>query len=117
MWQKFVQGPESPYPRVRRACQETSSCAHPAWVFLRKNRHVDTARDTRQGFPSGGPATATFGRRGKWVGKVKSYAYWSGTAYAPNPTNNAWAFNTNDGNQNNNNQNNEFFAWAVRPGG
>ena len=51
------------------------------------------------------------------MGKVKSYAYWSGTAYALNPADNAWNFNTNDGNQNNNNQNNALFAWAVRPGG
>lgn len=29
----------------------------------------------------------------------------------------AWNFNTNDGNQNNDNKNNEFYAWAVRPGG
>ena len=42
--------------------------------------------------------------------------YWSGTVYAPNPSN-AWNFNTNDGNQNNDDQNNELYAVAVRPGG
>ena len=50
------------------------------------------------------------------MGKVKSYAYWSGTAYALNPADNAWNFNTNDGNQNNDDKNNELYAWAVRPG-
>ena len=49
--------------------------------------------------------------------KVESDAYWSGTAYAPDPGNNAWNFNADDGNQNNSNQNNEFHAWAARPGG
>ena len=46
---------------------------------------------------------------------LQSYYYWSGTEYAPN-TNNAWNFNTNNGNQNANNKNNEFYAWAVRSG-
>ena len=51
----------------------------------------------------------------KWLGKLQSNAYWSGTAYAPN-TNNAWNFNTNNGNQNNTNKNNDNYAWAVRSG-
>jgi len=42
--------------------------------------------------------------------------YWSGTTYAPNPSN-AWNFNFNNGNQNNNNKSNGFYAWAVSPGG
>jgi hypothetical protein len=41
--------------------------------------------------------------------------YWSGSEYAPNP-NNAWNFNTNNGNQNANNKNNQFYGWAVRSG-
>lgn len=48
-------------------------------------------------------------------GQCAAYVYWSGLQYTPNP-NNAWNFNTNDGNQNANNKNNEFYAWAVRPG-
>ncbi len=47
---------------------------------------------------------------------VQSYDYWLGTEYAPN-TNNAWNFNTNNGNQNANNKNNQLYALAVRPGG
>ncbi len=66
-----------------------------------------------QGFPTGGAWYLHCA--GKWMGKMQSYVYWSGTEYAPN-TNNAWNFNTNNGNQNNNNKNNEFYAWAVRPG-
>jgi hypothetical protein len=41
--------------------------------------------------------------------------YWSGTEYANNP-NNAWNFNTNNGNQNVNNKDNNNYALAVRPG-
>lgn len=41
--------------------------------------------------------------------------YWSGTEYAPNP-NNAWNFNTDNGNQNNDNKDNQNYGWAVRPG-
>ena len=47
---------------------------------------------------------------------VQSVDYWSGTEYAPNPDN-AWNFNTNDGNQNNDDKNNALYAVAVRPGG
>jgi hypothetical protein len=47
---------------------------------------------------------------------VQSNDYWSGLEYAPN-TNNAWNFNTNNGNQNANNKNNQLYALAVRPGG
>lgn len=47
---------------------------------------------------------------------MQSYDYWSGTEYAPD-TNNAWNFNTNDGNQNNDDKNNALYAVAVRPGG
>jgi len=41
--------------------------------------------------------------------------YWSGTEFAPNPTN-AWNFNFNNGNQNNNDKNNNNYGWAVRAG-
>jgi hypothetical protein len=47
---------------------------------------------------------------------VQSNDYWSGTEYVANP-NNAWNFNTNDGNQNNDDKNNALYAVAVRPGG
>ena len=50
-----------------------------------------------------------------WV-RLLAGNYWSGTGYAPN-TNNAWNFNTNNGNQNNNDVNNQLYAVAVRPGG
>jgi hypothetical protein len=46
---------------------------------------------------------------------VQSYAYWSGSEYAPDPTG-AWYFNTNNGNQYNNDKSYQFYAWAVRPG-
>ena len=48
-------------------------------------------------------------------GQETSDVYWSGLEYAPN-TNNAWNFNTNNGNQNANDKNNDNYAWAVRPG-
>ena len=46
---------------------------------------------------------------------VQSGTYWSGTEYAPNPDN-AWNFNTDNGNQNNDDKNNALYAVAVRPG-
>jgi hypothetical protein len=67
------------------------------------------------GSTAGGPATAS-GRGGSgWI-IVQSGNYWSGTEYAPN-TNNAWNFNTDDGNQNNDDKDNALFAVAVRAGG
>ncbi len=50
------------------------------------------------------------------VDNLQSSVYWSGTAFAPYPTNDAWAFSTGYGFQYNYNQNDTFFAWAVRPG-
>jgi hypothetical protein len=47
---------------------------------------------------------------------VQPNDYWSGLEYAPDPQN-AWNFNTNNGNQNNNDQSNGLYAVAVRPGG
>jgi len=70
-----------------------------------------------EGSPAGGPTLHLFALGGGsgWI-CVQSYDYWSGTEYAPN-TNNAWNFNTNNGNQNANNKNNQLYAMAVRPGG
>ena len=62
------------------------------------------------------PLRCLAGGGSRWA-SLQSNAYWSGTAYAPNPANNAWNFNTNDGNQNNNDKNNGLYAVAVRPGG
>lgn len=42
--------------------------------------------------------------------------YWSGVAYAPFPTNDAWGFSTSDGGQGYGGQGNEVYAVAVRPG-
>jgi hypothetical protein len=46
---------------------------------------------------------------------VKSYVYWSGSEYAPNPVN-AWNFLTNYGYQNIYGKDTQLYAWAVRPG-
>ncbi len=46
---------------------------------------------------------------------VQSYAYWSGTEYAPS-TANAWGFGTDYGNQDVAPKTKEFYAWAVRSG-
>ena len=69
------------------------------------------------GIRSRWPHTAFFALGGGsgWI-CVLSNDYWFGLEYAPN-TNNAWNFNTNNGNQNANNKNNQFYAMAVRPGG
>jgi hypothetical protein len=85
-------------------------------------RHDDAGRDTRSpGFPAGGAAKGRHFQGGvrrrpeSGQANVQSNNYWSGTEYAPNPSN-AWNFNTNDGNQNNNDKTNSFYALAVRPG-
>ena len=69
------------------------------------------------GSVAGGPAAWCFALGGGsgWT-YVQSNDYWSGTEYAPNPDN-AWNFNTNNGNQNNDDKNNALYAMAVRPGG
>ena len=46
---------------------------------------------------------------------MQSYAYWSGTEYAPNPIY-AWYFNTNLGFQVANRKDDQLYAMAVRPG-
>jgi hypothetical protein len=49
---------------------------------------------------------------------VQSNYYWSGTAYAPNPSiDGVWGFNPASGAQNDFGKYNDYlFAWAVRPG-
>ncbi len=46
---------------------------------------------------------------------MQSSAYWSGTEYAPNPSN-AWYFSTFNGFQSADGKNGQFYAMAVRPG-
>ena len=46
---------------------------------------------------------------------VQSYVYWSGSEYAPFPSN-AWRFGTYYGVQYNGYKDYQFYAWAVRPG-
>lgn len=47
---------------------------------------------------------------------LQPFGYWSGTAYAPDPSSAAWSFYTGDGAQEWFNQDYGLFAWAVRPG-
>lgn len=47
---------------------------------------------------------------------VQSGIYWTGTAYAPDPTVYAWYFNTQVGSEIGVPQSHLFYAWAVRPG-
>jgi len=46
---------------------------------------------------------------------LRPSVYWSGTEYAPNPSN-VWFFDFNSGNQDANNKGNHNYALAVRPG-
>jgi hypothetical protein len=51
------------------------------------------------------------------VKNLQSSAYWSGTAYAPDPASYAWGFYTSVGGQYGGSyQPSELYAWAVRPG-
>ncbi len=47
---------------------------------------------------------------------VKSFTYWSGTEYAPNPNDGVWRFGTAGGNQSFGGKGNPYFAVAVRSG-
>lgn len=46
---------------------------------------------------------------------VRSFFYWSGTEFAPNPSD-AWSFVFSSGNQGSEFKNNDSFAWAVHSG-
>jgi PEP-CTERM motif len=61
-----------------------------------------------------GVGSSFAGLSGQFDG-VQTGNYWSGTVFAPNPSN-AWSFNTISGNQNLDNQGFPLFAVAVRPG-
>lgn len=50
------------------------------------------------------------------VNNLLNFAYWSGTAYAPNPINGVWGFTTEFGGQDFTTAGEAFAAWAVRPG-
>ncbi len=63
------------------------------------------------GNAAGGPLTNT----GPFT-DLQAPNYWSGTAYAPDPTVNAWSFGFNDGVQGIGDQSGGYYAWAVRPG-
>ena len=48
---------------------------------------------------------------------LQTYAYWSGTVYAPSPAYYAWYFLTHNGLQyGTGDKGGELYAWAVRPG-
>lgn len=56
----------------------------------------------------------TSGNAGPFA-NAQTYAYWSGTEYAPVPGV-AWVFYTYDGLQNGSYKGTQFYAWAVSPG-
>ena len=47
---------------------------------------------------------------------LKSVPYWSGLEFAPNPSEEVWAFSFSDGGQAGSRKFNDIFAWAVRSG-
>jgi len=65
---------------------------------------------------AGGPQTGWGLTNTGPFSNMQSDYYWSGTAYAPDPTSDAWSFNTNVGGQNLDDQYGQFYAVAVRPG-
>jgi hypothetical protein len=50
------------------------------------------------------------------VNNLQSGVYWTGTAYAPFPSNDVWVFNTYDGKQQTFSLNFPFAVWGVRAG-
>lgn len=75
-----------------------------------------TASGTAQVFGIFGNSTSGGEADVGLVDNLQSYAYWSGTAFADNPTVHAGRFDTNTGLQTNYFQTSDFYAWAVRDG-
>ena len=91
-----------------------SELAHLYHVTLGNRAGCDTAGDCSLGNASRAPdymLSNTGGFR-NW----QAWGYWSGVAYAPDPTSGAWYFYTLDGYQLNRSQSSELYALAVRPG-
>ncbi|WP_336470513.1 hypothetical protein [Azohydromonas sediminis] len=107
----------------RRAVFRPSAASVPSFI-VRPSRLPHAAGMAMQGAVPGDGIRARWPRRRLRAGgggsgwtSVQSSDYWSGTAYAPSPSVDAWNFDTNDGNQNNDDQSNQNYAVAVRPGG
>lgn len=73
--------------------------------------------------PGGGTPSTCEGPQSGWgltntgpFSDMQSYAYWSGTAYAPSPSVDAWYFAPLYGSQDFYDQSRPFYAVAVRPG-
>jgi len=90
----------------------SSELAHLFYVELDNLAAYDTS-----GYIRGGSSGVNWGlvNRGPFQ-NLQSGVYWSGTAYALDPGNQARHFNTSSGLQIFGSQRNEFYAWAVRPG-
>ncbi len=91
-----------------------SEMAHLYYASLGNLAYCDITGDCSLGFASTAPdymLSNTGGFR-----NLQAWAYWSGVAYAPFPSDVAWYFVTRYGNQFNVDQYIEFYALAVRPG-
>ena len=101
-------------PGTPHAGSTGSELAHLFYNSLGNSAFYDTAGGDQSATYCTGP-NACLQNTGPFS-NMQAFVYWSGTEYAPNPTN-AWNFNTNNGNQNNNNKdNNNLFVWPVRGG-
>ena len=85
------------------------------WV-LPTQAQLSTQFSTNLGEAAGSSITASHNDSYNLLTNVQSYAYWSGSQYAPYPDDVAWFFDTTDGYQFNDVKNAQYHAWAVRPG-
>ena len=99
-----------------------SEMAYMYHVNLGLKSYYDTTGTTQSDFGIFGNGTYngvdnnSFGQTNvKLVNNLKSYAYWSGSEYAPSPYN-AWACGTAYGSQYYDDKIYPYYAWAVRPG-
>ena len=99
-----------------------SELAYMYHVNLGLKSYYDTTGNSQSDFGIFGNGTVngvdstTLGQTNvKLVNNLQSYAYWSGSEYAPYPPN-AWYFDTHLGSQVNDFKSYQLYAWAVRPG-
>jgi hypothetical protein len=92
----------------------SSEMAHLYFVTLGNQSYYTTTGAVSAAYAGGANPNSTLDNVGPFT-NFQSYYYWSGTAYAPDPSN-AWNFLTDYGNQNDVAKAGIFYALAVSPG-
>ncbi len=96
----------------------SSELAHLFFIDLNNQSYVDTSGNARSGYTFTANASfsdAAHGNATDSFTNLQSYAYWSGSEYAPF-TSGAWTFNTGLGSQDAVDKDLSTYAWAVLSG-